>query len=259
MQDISETIEALVALARAETPQETMAALSSCRRLLSDDSSEDFQPLLDSLTRRAKQLYTLQKLAGCDVLTGIANRRAFMDALEQCVSQHNRRGTGLAVVLLDLDGLKQINDSLGHAAGDEAIVAVARSCESALQDGSIPPQSGVRTVDPEPEHGGADEAAVAVARTCESSVRGSDVVARLGGDEFAVLLPGATRGDAEVVARRLRLAVEAEVVAGQHLRVSLGTATAGPGPVSAASLLGRADARMYCNKRQRKAATHRAA
>ena len=73
------------------------------------------------------------------------------------------------------------------------------------------------------------------------------------------MLPGATRGDAEVVARRLRLAIEAEVVAGQHLRVSLGTATAGPGPVSATALLASADARMYCDKRARKAGAAAAA
>jgi GGDEF domain-containing protein len=125
---MKDTIEALIALAKAETTRETIAALDSCRAVLSaTDSSADLQPLVDSLTARARQVCALRRLAGCDALTGIANRRAFDEALEQWIALHNGSGTGLALVLLDLDGLKQLNDTQGHAAGDQAIVAVART------------------------------------------------------------------------------------------------------------------------------------
>jgi diguanylate cyclase (GGDEF)-like protein len=98
-----------------------------------------------------------------------------------------------------------------------------------------------------------------VAWTCESTLRGTDFVARLGGDEFAVLLPGATSTDAEAVAHRLRQAIESQRVAGRHLRVSIGTATSGHGPMTASELLAAADADLYRDKRARKAATCRPA
>ena len=103
-----------------------------------------------------------------DSLTGLPNRALFMDHLELAVNQRKRRKDDLlAVLFIDLDRFKVVNDSLGHAAGDELLVAVARRLKSCLRDG--------------------------------------DTVARLGGDEFTILLNGVKDyGDAQRVAERLQ-------------------------------------------------------
>ena len=123
-------------------------------------------------------------------------------------------GLSFAVVLLDLDGLKRLNDELGHAAGDRAIVALA---ESAAQ-----------------------------------LVRGTDLVARLGGDEFAVLLPGASLEGARKLASRLRTEIERRTVEGRALRVSIGIAGCGEDQGPSEGLLVRADQDLYRDKSQRK-------
>jgi len=105
----------------------------------------------------------LAHLADHDPLTGLANRRRFDAELKRHLDYCRRYGPIGAVVVLDLDHFKEVNDTLGHAAGDDLIVAIA----AVLRRG----------------------------------VRGTDVVARLGGDEFAVLLPQADRTGAEIVAQ----------------------------------------------------------
>ncbi len=214
-------ILALTELANASSPKETLVALHSAR-VLFGDNLDAYKPLLDSLAGRAQEVQQLRRLAGCDELTGVANRRTYKDALEREVALHNRKDTGLSVILLDMDGLKELNDTHGHAAGDEAIIAMSRACEVTL--------------------------------------RGTDLLARLGGDEFAIMLPATTDADARAVAERLRMAIESEVVACCNLRVSIGTATAGQPPVTANGLLAIADADLYRDKRGRKeAATPHAA
>ena len=164
-----------------------------------------------------------------DALTGLANRALFRDRVEHALARAAREGgpPRVAVLYLDLDGFKAVNDSLGHAAGDELLRAVAGRLLNAT--------------------------------------RGCDTVARFGGDEFAVLLESAhTAADAEVVAARIVTAVRAPVVlagaAGPALRpgtprdaatrpearvgVSVGIAFADPG-VNADGLLRHADAAMY--------------
>lgn len=93
----------------------------------------------------------LEKIAYFDSLTGLANRRLFNDELRRLCAHSRRSGTGFALLLIDLDKFKHVNDTLGHDAGDALLVAVARALEQ--------------------------------------SVRETDRVARLGGDEFAILLP----------------------------------------------------------------------
>ena len=116
--------------------------------------------------RNAWLVEQLERSAATDGLTGIANRRAFDDALAREVSRAARTGDPLSLVLLDIDHFKRLNDTLGHQAGDEALRAVAGDLAQA--------------------------------------VRLSDTVARYGGEEFAVLLPGLGAEDALATAERLR-------------------------------------------------------
>jgi diguanylate cyclase len=103
-----------------------------------------------------------------DALTGLSNRRGFDDRLATEAARVRRHGDDLALCLLDLDGFKEINDTLGHAAGDDVLRAVARHF---------------------------------------SEVRGEDAAFRLGGDEFAFMLVGAGAEDARAVAERINGAV----------------------------------------------------
>ncbi|WP_156036479.1 bifunctional diguanylate cyclase/phosphodiesterase [Blastococcus sp. URHD0036] len=149
-----------------------------------------------------------------DVLTGLANRALFLDRLQHAVALHRRDRRPVAVVFLDLDDFKVVNDTLGHAAGDELIVRAADRLGRATRAG--------------------------------------DTVARLGGDEFAVLLEDG--GDAEEATSRLLEALrEPFQVAGSPVlvRASVGICALGPDdpPLPADTLLGRSDTAMYAAKR----------
>lgn len=162
----------------------------------------------------------LERMATRDALTGLPNRRFFLERLDS-VSTGKR--TNIAVIYLDLDGFKAVNDSLGHQAGDELLVQVAGRLLSAT--------------------------------------RGSDTVARLGGDEFTVLLDAPLSPDAaRIVAARIITAIEKiDFVDGQPVRVSasvgLSFAAAGtcvPGEALGDALLRTADEAMYVAKRSGK-------
>lgn len=157
-----------------------------------------------------------------DPLTGVANRRAFLERAEAELDRFRRYEQPLTVVCLDPDNLKQINDRLGHAAGDRAIAEVARIC------------------------------------TVEK--RASDIIARIGGDEFAMLMPGTTAEVAKAVAARLREAVahHAAVADDAHLSICTGIAECRADD-EVASLLQRADAQLYAAKRAHRAAPAKAA
>ncbi|HZH18905.1 MAG TPA: EAL domain-containing protein [Geodermatophilus sp.] len=155
----------------------------------------------------------LAALAFSDVLTGLANRALFTDRLELALRRTARSGGEVAVVFLDLDGFKAVNDSLGHASGDRLIREVGRLLESA--------------------------------------VRTEDTLARLGGDEFAILVersPG--REEATRIAERVLAALADPVdLGGQRVTVSasIGIAT-GDVAATASSLLRDADNAMYWAK-----------
>jgi diguanylate cyclase (GGDEF)-like protein len=155
----------------------------------------------------------LAALAFSDVLTGLANRALFTDRLELALRRTARSGGEVAVVFLDLDGFKAVNDSLGHASGDRLIREVGRLLQSA--------------------------------------VRTEDTLARLGGDEFAILVersPG--REEATRIAERVLAALADPVdLGGQRVTVSasLGLAT-GDVAATASSLLRDADNAMYWAK-----------
>jgi diguanylate cyclase (GGDEF)-like protein len=150
--------------------------------------------------------------ARTDELTGLANRRAFLQEAELVVASATARQPA-ALLLLDLDGFKEVNDSLGHHAGDQLLRQIGPRLRPALRPG--------------------------------------DLLARLGGDEFAVLLAGGDLDEAQSLAERLReLVLEPFVVEGirLHVGVSIGVSTA---PVPAATvqeLLRCADVAMYAAK-----------
>jgi diguanylate cyclase len=134
----------------------------------------------------------LERLSRHDSLTGLVNRRRFEEKLEEQLAYTRRYGTGGALLLLDLDRFKEINDELGHAAGDKALCAVAGVLQGNLRQSDT------------------------VARAANG------VVARLGGDEFAVLLPEADESAAKAVAERLVDALEATRLTIEGQRVRLG-------------------------------------
>ena len=153
----------------------------------------------------------LTRLATTDPLTAAANRRQFLAQAEQEMERAGRYGRKLAVVMIDIDHFKAVNDSYGHAAGDAVLVAVAAACRALLRD--------------------------------------VDCFGRIGGEEFALLLPETTLAGAMEAAERLRQAIAASkaVFGDRVLRVtaSLGVAERSEGDANFDALLARADAALY--------------
>ena len=165
------------------------------------------------ITERVRLEEQLTRQAFYDGLTMLPNRALFRDRLQQALARSARSSGALAVLLVDLDGFKQVNDSLGHDAGDQLLETVAE-------------------------------------RFMEVS-RPSDTLARLGGDEFALLLDGAHEMHAAGVARRLLdILTEPIWIAGRELVVSasVGIALHAGGPGEGEELLRHADVAMYAAK-----------
>ena len=172
-------------------------------------------PLLRQVTTRLRgQVEQIEKLALYDALTGLANRRLFHDRLERAFLHAQRNGTGFALMLLDLDRFKEINDTLGHQTGDAVL-----------------------------EH---------LATRLKDVARASDTVARLGGDEFALVLEGAQdTTSALFVAERIRRALDDPFeVDGMSLQLetSIGIALFPLHGDEAEQLLKRADIALYASK-----------
>jgi len=150
----------------------------------------------------------LRSMALSDGLTGLANRRGFMEALEKAVSRHARGGAPLALLFLDLDGFKQINDCHGHHVGDLALQTFARRLENCVRKG--------------------------------------DTIARLGGDEFTVLAEGiATLDQARAIAGKIIAAMAPPLELHKlRLRASIGISLYKP-PADASQFLREADHAMY--------------
>lgn len=160
--------------------------------------------------RRAEEL---ERLALLDHLTGAANRRYLEILLAARLGELERYGWPLGVVFADVDRFKELNDTYGHAAGDQALALVAR--------------------------------------TLASGARSFDVVGRWGGEEFLVLLVNVSGAELAEIAERLRLLVESSrlpIASGNpRVTVSIGATLAAPGDTPEA-LVARADALMYRSK-----------
>ncbi|SDF28791.1 PAS domain S-box-containing protein/diguanylate cyclase (GGDEF) domain-containing protein [Blastococcus aurantiacus] len=194
----------------------------SWRRLEMTTSDRRADPVIGGLlltardvTDRIELQERLAHQATHDALTGLPNRAAALACGARLLTDR-RDSERVAVLLLDLDGFKEVNDTLGHAVGDRLLAQV-----------------GPRL---------------------RTQVRDVDVVARLGGDEFLLLLPDATTEGAGAAAARARAALrEPFLVDGRtlHVDASIGVAVSGTGPDDVDSLLRQADAAMYTAKRRR--------
>ena len=172
---------------------------------------------IDALRGKVEQLQErvaqLDQLAHQDTLIDLPNRRGFMRALERLSHRVNRYDEKAAMLFVDIDGLKLINDSFGHKAGDEALIQVARLLAGA--------------------------------------VRKSDLVARIGGDEFGILLSHADEASAlETAARLVDLIAGCDFIHDGDalpLSVAIGVGMI-TGDESPEDVMARADAEMYRRK-----------
>lgn len=182
-----------------------------------EDMQRQIKSQMNTLQDKQREL---DHLASHDILTGLPNRRMFLDRLEHAIARAHRSGQSTAVLFIDLDKFKEINDSLGHAAGD---VVLRTAADRML-----------------------------------SAVRKIDTVARIGGDEFVILLDGA--GDPAAIAHiadKITDSIAQPVMYGTDslaIGASIGIARYPQNGSSVTELLARADQAMYvakCNGRNR--------
>lgn len=162
--------------------------------------------------RLRKALIREAHQARYDPLTGLANRRACEERSELELARSQRSGEALSVAFVDFDGLKQINDNRGHAAGDAALIHLAKTAQAVL--------------------------------------RPTDLLSRIGGDEFVLLLPETDHDDATAVIRRIQSRL-AESVGGEPASITVGLVTWRSAPQTLNQLFVEADALMYNAKRHR--------
>ncbi len=175
-----------------------------------------FTVVMRAVTRQGGDAGTLKRRLTTDHLTGVANRAHFFEVAERQAAQCRRDGVSAAVIVLDIDHFKHVNDSFGHALGDEVLKAVGASCKAALRPG--------------------------------------DTLARLGGEEFVVLMPAADLPMACETAERLRAVIAAIQVdtpdVSLGVTASFGCACLDGRNPDLASVLAAADAALYVAKRE---------
>jgi diguanylate cyclase (GGDEF)-like protein/PAS domain S-box-containing protein len=148
----------------------------------------------------------LEHRAYSDYLTGLANRRSFLEQAEAELSRHHRYGGDLSLIMFDIDYFKKINDTYGHNVGDLVLQKIADICRTILRD--------------------------------------IDIIGRIGGEEFAILLPQTDAGEAYNVAERLRIAIE-EAMLQPKFTASFGVVAAGKGSTEIDTLLNHSDGALY--------------
>lgn len=177
----------------------------------------EIERLKAELIKAEWQIAELEARADVDPLLDILNRRGFDRELKRSLAYVKRYGTAAALVFIDLDGFKAVNDRHGHAAGDALLKAVVTGLKS--------------------------------------HVRASDMVARLGGDEFAVLMWNLETAQASAKAHELETIIAAIAVTHGPARLSVG-ASAGSvaldGDATPAAILEAADQAMYARKKERR-------
>ena len=176
--------------------------------------------MAEDITERKELEAQLVHRSMHDPLTGLANRLLFQDRLWHALERGHRERSPTSVLVIDLDGFKSINDRFGHPMGDLALVAFAERVRSVL--------------------------------------RASDTAARLGGDEFSVVCENTGRGEAQVLAARLRAAVAAPLAVGERsivlgISIGIGCVPGGrePGEVFE-RVIRSADRAMYTDKTSRR-------
>jgi len=180
---------------------------------------QSYVAIVRDISKRKETEFKLNHLARFDTLTGLPNRAQFMERLAEALTRYRRHGLPLALMFLDLDGFKGINDTLGHQSGDELLKQFA--CR------------------------------------LSSIVRKSDTVARLGGDEFTIILECVVEGeeDATAVGQKIVTRMREPFKLGDVERMistSIGIAVQSHGDTALEELLNRADTAMYRAKRSGK-------
>jgi diguanylate cyclase (GGDEF)-like protein/PAS domain S-box-containing protein len=181
--------------------------------LMADPAVHGWVLTVRDVTDRQALQQELSYQAFHDALTGLANRQLFADRLTHALRRRDGASLPLAVLVLDLDDFKHVNDSLGHGIGDRLLVAVAERISGTIREG--------------------------------------DTAARLGGDEFAILMEDADLDLAHEVAQRLLDALAVPVAVDEHLHpvlASIGMAEAMPGATTGEETLRNADVAMYWAK-----------
>ena len=179
-----------------------------------DDASQHYVALFSDITHIKEHQRQLEHMAHYDALTGIPNRVLLADRLKHAIAQTRRHQRGLALVYLDLDGFKEVNDTHGHEAGDQLLIVIAQRLRDTLREG--------------------------------------DTLARLGGDEFVAVLTELTdQSECEAILSRLLEAAATPVKVRQHtlqLSASLGVTLYPQDGSDADTLLRHADQAMYLAK-----------
>jgi len=209
---IAEPVRSLAAFARRMATGEFETVPLSSRNDEIGDLANAFRAMQEGMASREERI---TNLAYRDTLTGLPNRTLFADRADHALATAARERSNVAVLLMDIDHFKYVNDTLGHAIGDLLLLEVAARIQGVVK-------------------------------------RRSDTIARLGGDEFALLLPGTGGGDAQRVADTILRALETPMTLDGHqvdVRASIGIAVFPEHGNERSTLVRHADVAMYAAKR----------
>jgi diguanylate cyclase (GGDEF)-like protein/PAS domain S-box-containing protein len=185
----------------------------SAQQILGEQGYGSFEVIVEDITKQRELEDHLRRLAASDPLTGLANYRHLIDAMDKEIRRSNRTGREFALLLFDMDGLKQLNDSSGHLVGSQALCRMADALTLFCRD--------------------------------------IDTAARFGGDEFALLLPETGLEAAHLVARRIGGSIS-EDSNGPRISVSVGVSVYPLHGENVEAIVSAADTAMYAMKRERK-------